>query len=639
MASLHVTCIDNHGITQATTLTRMDSGSKGDPLAIMNINTNTANGVINCTPGPFAKSGLLQRSPPKAALGPSISGSPSVPTTGDTSAPSMGETSDPTTGNSIAPPTIEAMDITEEPATPNPGDSSDKGETDTPSTTRGRKRKLTPKGVLGGTWLTETMKELDEGQQPKLKTLAEQLDVIIDWCNKRSNIAHALKISLMMLRANAKKASEEFDKLTSSAQELSSTTEKPENERSVNDVLPKGDPPKDDLPKVDPPKERPPKNRKKSRGKKGAAKKGEGSNQTPRCPQKHDTKVNQGKNNPKTKSGQPKGPRPGPSRNHGRPPDIITIINQGGAWTIENGTPMRPPKHDNKVNQGKSNLMTKLSQNNGPRPGSSQDQGRTHEETSQDAPWIEVVNRNKQRNTKLPIQRRDRNEVVIVKTDETSYADVLKRMRQEEKLSTMNDDVSTIRRSRAGELMLVLNKDSKLKSSEYQQLIGDFLGETAQVRAPATQVTIQCKGCDFLTVPADVATALSTRGVEVPTASIKMSKGPSGTLVATFKLPSAEADKALAGGKLGMSYSKCRLRVIQPNVVCFQCFRVGHQSWDCKGPDRSKLCRRCGCEGHKAQSCDKAPKCLDCSGNRRHITGGPRCPKMRRALEKASSCK
>lgn len=615
-----------------------------------NFNTNTADGVNNSAPNPFAKSGLLARSPPKEVSDVPISGTPSASVTGDISAPPKGDASDPTSGITIAPPpATDAMDITDESNTPKPGaqsevpeDASDAFAFDTPGS-RKRKRRATPEGVLGSTWLKATMKSLEEEQQPKLQTLAKQLDVVIDWCNSRSNIAHALKVSLMMIRGNATMVGVEFDKLTSLVQELSSSTDKPENEHSDTDALPKGDPPKDDPPKVDPPKESLPNNRKNSRGKKGAANKGAGSNKTQLCPQEQNTKVNQGKNNPKPKSSQPKGPRPGPSGYHGRPPDLT---NQGGAWTIENNykhTPMRPQKHGNKVNQGKSNPMTKSCQCNGPRPCPSQDHGRTQDVTSQEAPWT-IVNRNKKRNKKLqlpklPTHRKDRSEVVIVKTDETSYAEVLKSMREDEKLSAMNDDVFTIRRSRAGELMLVLNKDSKLKSSEYQTLIGEFLGDKAQVRAPATQVTIQCMGCDFLTVPADVSTALNARGVNVPTESIKMSKGPSGTLVATFKLLSAEADKALAGGKLGVSYSKCRLRVIQPSIVCFQCFRLGHQSWDCKGPDRSKLCRRCGSEGHQSQSCDKAPKCLDCTGNRRHMTGSLRCPKMRRILEKASSCK
>lgn len=98
--------------------------------------------------------------------------------------------------------------------------------------------------------------------------------------------------------------------------------------------------------------------------------------------------------------------------------------------------------------------------------------------------------------------------------------------------------------------------------------------------------------------------------------------------IATIKLPVGEAKKATAKGMVEVGWSECPLSVCEPPEVCFRCFGRGHKSWACKGPDRSKLCRRCGVEGHFVRECKSAPKCLICTTNKGHVTGGPKCPSI-----------
>ncbi|XP_062557300.1 uncharacterized protein LOC134222172 [Armigeres subalbatus] len=61
--------------------------------------------------------------------------------------------------------------------------------------------------------------------------------------------------------------------------------------------------------------------------------------------------------------------------------------------------------------------------------------------------------------------------------------------------------------------------------------------------------------------------------------------------VATFQVPLADAKKLLDKAKLKAGWSVCSLSIIQPLQSCYRCLGYGHKSFDCRSPDRSKLCR------------------------------------------------
>lgn len=251
-------------------------------------------------------------------------------------------------------------------------------------------------------------------------------------------------------------------------------------------------------------------------------------------------------------------------------------------------------------------------------------------------PWITVGKRGRVEREKVlsktkakPARKRTKGDALVLKAEGNSYAEVLRAMRSEVRLSGLGADVKSIRRTRTGEMMLELKKNAVNKGSSYTALAQEVLGEKVRVRALTPEMTIQCKNLDEITTAEELSAVLKQQcNVDAPCASIRMRRGPAGMQIATIKLPVGEAKKATAKGMVEVGWSECPLSVCEPPEVCFRCFGRGHKSWACKGPDRSKLCRRCGVEGHFVRECKSAPKCLICTTNKGHVTGGPKCPSI-----------
>lgn len=251
-----------------------------------------------------------------------------------------------------------------------------------------------------------------------------------------------------------------------------------------------------------------------------------------------------------------------------------------------------------------------------------------------DGPWVEVGKnkRNKRKKEKAPSQAtrkfRNKGDALILKTDEAKYAEVLKSMRRDTELKGLGADVRSIRRTRAGEMILELKKDAVKMGPTYKALAEKVLGKDVEVRALTTEMTLQLKNLDEITDAKEIAQALEEQCEVVVTPDVvRLRKGRDGTQVAAVRLPLVDAKKALDKGSLDVGWSICPVSALQQPDVCFRCFERGHKSYNCKGPDRSKLCMRCGGEGHKAKGCKQPPKCPICTGKRddKHVARGPRC--------------
>ena len=242
---------------------------------------------------------------------------------------------------------------------------------------------------------------------------------------------------------------------------------------------------------------------------------------------------------------------------------------------------------------------------------------------------FQVVTGKRSRPKPKGVKRRHKGDALIVKSVKGDYAEILKSMRTNSDLKELGEGVHRVRRSREGELILVLAKGASGKTHDYRKLVEGVVGEGVSVRAVTPETTVQCRQLDECTTEVELAEAVEKQcKVSLSVAAIKLRAGPRGTKVASFKLPVDEANKAIAVGKIKVGWSVCSLRVFNPPLACYRCLEPGHRSHECKGQDRSKNCRRCGGLGHLMRECQNPPECMLCPKEvgRNHITGSSTCP-------------
>ncbi|CAD7089637.1 unnamed protein product [Hermetia illucens] len=211
-----------------------------------------------------------------------------------------------------------------------------------------------------------------------------------------------------------------------------------------------------------------------------------------------------------------------------------------------------------------------------------------------------------------------------------TYADILRKVKSDPELMDLGENVSRIRRSQKGDLMLELEKSPGKTVENFFGKVEKSLGEEAQVRARKQELVIECKDIDEITTKEDIRDALEKQfgPLGLQDSAIRgLRKAYGGTQTATISLPTEAAFKLLVAGKVKIGWVVCRLREQVSLKRCFRCLEFGHIAAKCIGDcDRSKCCRKCGGEGHMFRECKAEPECMLCkenkSGNRKLDASG-----------------
>ena len=231
--------------------------------------------------------------------------------------------------------------------------------------------------------------------------------------------------------------------------------------------------------------------------------------------------------------------------------------------------------------------------------------------------------------------------IVIAKTGETSYANMLKKMRANPDLKELGENVNKIRKTAKGELLIELKRGRDGQTAKYKEDMSKILQTEARIKTLCQHATVELRDLDEATTQKEICVAieqqLPTAGSITEDAIKSMRVTRDGTQTALITLTADAANKLLAVGRIKIGWVRCRVREHITPTRCFKCLEYGHIARHCKNEaDRAGTCLRCGSKGHVAKKCTAEPKCAicdaNCKGGNNHATGSYRCAAYKNAM-------
>ena len=84
--------------------------------------------------------------------------------------------------------------------------------------------------------------------------------------------------------------------------------------------------------------------------------------------------------------------------------------------------------------------------------------------------------------------------LVIGEAVGTSYADILRKVKEDPSLKDLGEKVVAVRRTQKGNLLIELKRVQGVHSVDYKAQVEKVVGEAAKVRALSQEVSIECRG-------------------------------------------------------------------------------------------------------------------------------------------------
>ena len=224
-----------------------------------------------------------------------------------------------------------------------------------------------------------------------------------------------------------------------------------------------------------------------------------------------------------------------------------------------------------------------------------------------------------------------RKEAVIVKADEGTFAETLKKVKQTVAADGSALCIEGTRKTRNGDLIITV-KDRE-SAVALKARIGDNDGLAP--RLASRDYALEVRELEATTTTEELKQALEgqLQGNLAKEVTIKaLKQGPGGTQTAIVRASSTAAIALLKKDKLRVGWAIGKIKKREEAQQCYRCWETGHWARECKGTDRSRLCLNCGTDGHEAKNCVQEAYCPICqeAGHRAKST---RCPKYKKALE------
>lgn len=267
------------------------------------------------------------------------------------------------------------------------------------------------------------------------------------------------------------------------------------------------------------------------------------------------------------------------------------------------------------------------------------DQAEHEDKTS----WRTVVNKkpmNRQKKNHKGEQIRTRPDVVIVKADQLSYVDMLKRIKTNDEVKGASEAITKITKTRDGHLRMVLSRETE-DSETLTRAISNAIGNNASCTRLSDTALIEIRDADEEATDDEIIRAIEeqtkTKGIIKITNKRKIDRG---TQIVTALVPTSIVNNLLKD-RLRIGFVSCRTRLKTEVKKCFRCQGYGHTRQACTNEERSNLCWKCGEKDHKSKECKNEYRCMLCEKevSNDHAMGSSKCHAYKRALEAAKTRK
>lgn len=234
--------------------------------------------------------------------------------------------------------------------------------------------------------------------------------------------------------------------------------------------------------------------------------------------------------------------------------------------------------------------------------------------------------------------KRNRNSYAyVVQSDNKDFHNTLKDVKEALVAGGIKEEMKTFRSTRDGKLLLTFEKSEEAASKIEQAL--ETLSADKKFKAWKTGDTdtqiLHLKELDALCTREDVLESLSQKlppGTPLKVGELRpMARSTQAVTITTTK---AQAEQLIREKWLRIGIVNGRFERRVQLQKCFKCWGYDHYASKCHGPDRSKLCLKCGKDGHNIKECSNTSYCLLCE-TQGHAAGSVVCKVFKNSLDQA----